>query len=339
MTQRFPEITISGQADERGFQHGQTLADRIGRTVEFYNRLFGKSEPELFRLAGQFKEKIHTFNPAYATEIEAVAAGAGLNPLYIYALNARSEILALAPSECTAIYFQSTRLLGQNWDWAKPLEELIVLLRIEQPNGHRIMMITEPGIIGKIGLNSSGLGVCLNILRINKPLDGVPIHLVLRAALDATSIDEALDRVKASGQGKASNILVGDSSGHCFSLEFAGDESFTITPENKVLIHTNHYLGRDINPERGTFCSSYARLRTAAEKASAITAQSVEAMKSILLDRSNKVLPINRRYAPDDDLEEMGTVCTIIMDLPNQLIHLKKGHTSETDFVVYGSSI
>jgi isopenicillin-N N-acyltransferase-like protein len=335
VTKKFPEITISGQADERGFQHGQTLADRIGRTVEFYNSIFGKPEPELFQLAGHFKEKILAFNPAYATEIEAVAAGAGLNPLYIYALNARSEILALAPSECTALYFQSTRLLGQNWDWAKPLEELIVLMRIEQPNGHQIMMITEPGIIGKIGLNSSGLGVCLNILRINKRLDGAPIHLVLRAVLDSTNIDEALDRAKASGLGKASNILVGDSSGHCFSLEFAGDESFTIAPENNFIIHTNHYLGRDINPERGNFCSSYARMRTATEKASAVTEQSIEAMKSILLDRSNKALPINRRYIPDDDLEEMGTVCTIIMDLPHQAIHLKKGHTSETDFVVY----
>ena len=66
-------------------------------------------------------------------------------------------------------------------------------------------MITEPGIIGKIGLNSSGLGVCLNILRINKRLDGVPVHIVLRAVLDATNINDALDRAKASGQGKASN--------------------------------------------------------------------------------------------------------------------------------------
>jgi isopenicillin-N N-acyltransferase-like protein len=335
MTKRFPEITISGKPDERGFQHGQALADRIGRTVEFYTRIFGKPEQELFELAGHFQKKIQAFNPAYATEIEAVAAGAGLNPLYIYALNARSEILALALGECTAIYFQATRLLGQNWDWARPLEELIVLMRIEQPNGHRITMITEPGIIGKIGMNSSGLGVCLNILRSNKRLDGVPIHLVLRAVLDATNINDALDRAKASGQGKASNILIGDSSGHCFSVEFAGDESFTITPENNVLIHTNHYLGRDLNPDRGVFCCSYARLRTATEKAGAITEPSIEAMKSILLDRSDKELPINRRYIPDDDLEEMGTVCTIIMDLPNQSIHLKKGHTSETDFIVY----
>jgi isopenicillin-N N-acyltransferase-like protein len=335
VTKRFPEITISGKPDERGFQHGQALANEIGRTVEFYARLFGKPEPELFRLAAHFKEKIQAFNPEYTTEIEALATGAEIDALYLYALNARSEILALEPGECTALYFQSTCLLGQNWDWAKPLEELIVLMRIEQPNGPTISMMTEPGIIGKIGMNSSGLGVCLNILRINKPLDGVPIHIVLRAVLDATNINQALDGIKASGQGKASNILVGDSSGRCFSVEFAGNQSFTITPENEVLVHTNHYLGQAINPDQGVFCSSYARLRTAQEKINLITEQSLAEMKAILLDRSNAELPINRRYVPDDDLENLGTVCTIIMDLPNQSLYLKKGHTSETDFVVY----
>ncbi|MBN1991415.1 MAG: peptidase C45 [Anaerolineae bacterium] len=335
MTNRFPEITISGAAEERGFQHGQTLAERIGRTVEFYARIFGKPKAELFKLAAHFKQKIETFNREYALEIEAIAAGADLEPGYIYALNARSEILGLATSECTAIYFRSTRLLGQNWDWAKELEALAVLMRIKQPGKPTIGMLTEPGIIGKIGMNSNGLGVCLNILRINKPLDGVPIHLVLRAVLDAANVQEALERIKAAGPGKASNILMGDNQGHGFSIEFAGDEIFTLTPKHEVLLHTNHYLGRNINPEQSVFCSSYARLRAAVAKTGGIKQQAIADLKSILLDRSNPALPINRPYLPDDELEEVGTVCTIIMDLPNRSIHLKKGHTPGTDFVVY----
>lgn len=336
MIKKLPEITISGKPDERGFRHGKELADSIRKTVEFYTRIFGKSEKEIFKLANHFKGKIQEFNKEYVIEIDSIAEGAGLNPMYLYALNSRSELLSLDPNECTAIYFQSTRILGQNWDWAKELEEMTVLMRIEQPNGHTIRMITEPGIIGKIGMNSSGLGVCLNILRINKRLDGVPIHIVLRSVLDSTDINDARDRVKASGNGKASNILLGDRSGDCFSVEFAGDELLTVTPENGVLIHTNHYLGRDINPEQGVFRCSYSRMRTAKERVSLITEQSVEEMKSILLDRSHEEFPINRRYIPDSIVEEMGTVCTIIMDLENQFIYLKKGHTSETDFLVYG---
>ena len=158
MSNGFLQVAVSGRADERGFQHGRILADRIERTVEFYTRIFGQSASVLVELANHFKQKIREFNGEYATEIESVAEGAGLDSSYIYVLNARSELLSLKTNECTAIYFQKTGILGQNWDWASVLEPLTVLMRIEHPNGHVIQMITEPGIIGKIGLNSSGIG-------------------------------------------------------------------------------------------------------------------------------------------------------------------------------------
>jgi isopenicillin-N N-acyltransferase-like protein len=335
VTDRLPEITISGPPDERGFQHGHQLKDRVEQTIEFYTRVFGKPENELFRLAEHFQEKIRAFNPDYATEIESLAEGAAVDARYIYALNARSEILSLEPTECTALYFETTRLLGQNWDWAKPLEDLIVLMRIEQPDAPAICMVAEPGIIGKIGLNENGLGVCLNILRVNKKLDGVPIHIVLRAVLDSADFDQALEQVKAAGLGKASNILIGSRNGQGAGVEFAGDESFVVRPENNVLIHTNHYLGRNINPDQGVFCSSYARMRTATERTNTTADQSINTMKSILLDRSNPDLPIHRAYIPDDELGDVGTVCSVMMDLPQQVIHVKKGNTVTTDFVSY----
>lgn len=335
MTDHLPEITISGLPAERGFQHGQQLKARIEQAIAFYTRIFGKPEADLFSMAGHFRQKIHAFNPAYTAEIDALAEGAEVDTRYIYALNSRSEILSLEPVECTALYFQTTRLLGQNWDWAKPLEDLIVLMRIKQPAAPDICMLAEPGIIGKIGLNSHGLGVCLNILRIGKKLDGVPIHIVLRAMLDSPDLDHALKRAKAAGCGKASNILIGDSRGHSASVEYAGDESFTLHPQNNTLIHTNHYLGRALNPDEGVFCSSYARLRAAAEKTGAAGDQSLDTMKSILLDRSHPKLPIHRPYIPDEDLGQMGTVCTAIMDLPGQALHLKKGNTPATKFVIY----
>lgn len=335
MDKQFCQITIGGKPDERGFQHGKQLANRIVRTVEFYADAFGKSENELFRLANRFKRKIQEFNKDYAIEIESIAEGAGINSLYIYALNSRSELLSLDSNECTALYFPSTRILGQNWDWARALEELMVLMRIEQPNGHKIAMVTEPGIIGKIGMNSSGLGVCLNILRIDKDLQGIPVHIVLRAVLDSTNIHQARAAVDMSGNGKASNILVGDQHGDFFDIEFAGDRSLPVSAENAVLVHTNHYVSEHINPDEGLYRCSYSRMRSAKEKLDTTTLHSVADMKSILLDRSDGEFPINRRYTPDDVIEEVGTVCTVIMDLPNQIIHLKKGHSVETDFVAY----
>jgi isopenicillin-N N-acyltransferase-like protein len=334
MSNEFLRLAVSGRAEERGFQHGQLLADRIGRTVEFYTRIFGQPDSVLFELADHFKRKIREFDDEYATEIESVAEGAGLDSSYIYALNARSELLSLKTNECTAIYFQKTGILGQNWDWASVLEPLTVLMRIEYPNGHVIQMITEPGIIGKIGLNSSGIGVCLNILRIKGRLDGLPVHVLLRSILDSKSIDEAKIALEKAGQGKASNILVADRHGNCFDIEFARDRSLKIEPE-QTFVHTNHYIGEHINPNAGIFRCSYARKQTAEERIKALTAYSVQDMKSILLDRSHGEFPINRRYTADDVIEEIGTVCSVIMDLPNQTIHLKRGHAVDTDFSRY----
>ena len=116
---KFPQITISGEPDERGYAHGEALSSEIEATIDFYARIFKKSSAEILDLAKHFRSVIHEYNPAYCEEIEAIAAGAKIREsLWIYALNSRSEILVLdvsmAENECTVLCFQSTALLGQN---------------------------------------------------------------------------------------------------------------------------------------------------------------------------------------------------------------------------------
>jgi len=330
---RFPEITISGTPDERGFAHGETLSSEIEATIEFYATIFKKSSDEIFDRAKHFRNVIRKYNPVYCEEIEGIAAGARIKePLWIYALNSRSEILVLEatlPSiECTALCFQSTALLGQNWDWERQLENLAVLMRIRMHENHTIQMLTEPGIIGKIGLNSQGIGTCLNMLMGNKPLNGVPIHIVLRSILESKSLEEAKVAIKKSGYGKTSNILFGDRDGNFYDVEFAGDESFFIQNKTQFMVHTNHFLARPINPNDEYFCNSSTRLRVANEKASALSKFTVEEMKTILTDRSDPEYPILRTYKPDADLQEVGTVATIVMDLKTRQLHIRKGNTN-----------
>jgi hypothetical protein len=49
-------------------------------------------------------------------------------------------------------------------------------------------------------------------------------------------------------------------------------------------------------------------------------------MKKILSDRSDSTYPIWRTYKPDTNLQEVGTVATIIMDLKEQKLHIRKGN-------------
>lgn len=77
-------------------------------------------------------------------------------------------------------FAHGTALLGQTWDWGRPLENLAVLMQLKISENHTIQMLTEPGIIGKIGLNSHGIGTCLNILWINQPLRRLLWHWIRR---------------------------------------------------------------------------------------------------------------------------------------------------------------
>ena len=328
---RFLELTVSGTPDERGFAHGDALSAEIEATIDFYATIFKKTSAEIFSRAKHFRSVIQEYNPAYCEEIESIAAGAKIKePLWIYALNSRSEILALDASvnvnECTALCFRSTALLGQNWDWGRPLEKLAVLMQIRISERHTIQMLTEPGIIGKIGMNSEGIGACLNILLINKPLNGVPIHIVLRSILESRTLEEAKLAIQKSGYGKASNILFGDREGNFNYVEYAGDERFLKQSRAEFMVHTNHYLARPINPNKGDFCNSYTRFRVAHDKASTLSNFTIDEMKTILTDRSDREYPIWRAYEPDADLQEVGTVATIVMDLKAQQLHIRKGN-------------
>ena len=94
------------------------------------------------------------------------------------------------------------------------LQELVTVLQVTREDGDRVLTVTEPGIVGKIGLSSAGLGVCLNFLIAARSSDGVPIHILLREALEAGSLDSACLRLRAAGTGRAGNILLGsDNSG------------------------------------------------------------------------------------------------------------------------------
>jgi len=330
-----PVVFLKGSHEEIGYQYGKLLKEKINKTIEFYAKYFNCTEQDLSDKATFFKNKIKEFNIDYVKEIDAISEGSNVKPLWIYALNARSEILAFDENECTSLFYKKTSILGQNWDWGKQLENLIVLLNITYDNGHKILMMTEPGIIGKIGLNNSGLGVCLNILRRNKQLNGVPVHIVLRSILDSTSLSEAKNNIKTSGFGKASNILLGCEDSSCLDIEFAGNENFELISDNDFLLHTNHYLVRKINPDIESYKCSLTRYNTASEIINNQQLQSIENIKNLLLDSSNKNYPIHRKYVKGNILDDSGTVCTIIMDLKKKIIHLKKGNSPDSNFKAY----
>ncbi len=332
--EKFPYIALSGTPREVGLNHGRLLKDRILKVIEFYQGVFNRNESEIFEVAKVFKKRIKDFNPAYCVEIEAIAEGAEVDPLWIYALNARTEILTRFVNECTAFYFSGSGILSQNWDWAEELEELVVIMKITRPDGHSILQMTEPGIIGKIGFNTSNLGVTLNILHIEQKLDGVPVHIILRSFLDAKSVDNALKGIEGHMGGKASNIIIADNEGKYASIEFTGDTHHFLDNSTDRFMHTNHFLkDQSHNTDMEKLASSFARYDQGIILLDQID-PSIEGAKRILLDRSNDELPICRTFKIDETIGNSGTICSIVMDLNKLEMIITKGNPFDNDFEI-----
>jgi isopenicillin-N N-acyltransferase-like protein len=90
----------------------------------------------------------------------------------------------------------------------------LIQLTIAQAGKPTIKMITEAGLIGKIGLNSAGVGVCLNAIKAKgmNP-QRIPCHLGLRMVLDSWSREEAVEKLAAHGVASSCHMLVADATG------------------------------------------------------------------------------------------------------------------------------
>ncbi len=330
-----PFLSIEGDAEAIGHAHGVAFADRIAAMIDLYGRYFGRPEADVFSAARHFRGVIGDYNPAYLREIEAMADAADLDPLWIVALNARSELLStMGLNECTALHFAGSPVMGQNWDWEKSLEDLIVVMRIEAPDAPTVVMMTEPGIIGKIGLNSAGVGVCFNFLPTSAKTDGVPVHVVLRSLLDAPGWDEATARLKGAGTGRSANILIGHKSGESLDMEFTGDGSGVVPAQGTFTLHTNHYVACDMPVPEAMQASTLGRYETAQRLAGSRSASDVAALKQILASREGEE-PILVPYRPRDFLGEIGTVCTIVMDLEACTFSIRNGNDPAGAFTDY----
>jgi isopenicillin-N N-acyltransferase-like protein len=336
MDRYFPVIKLEGGPKERGRTHGLVLRDRIHTTIEFYRGQFPQPEGRIMEIASQFRQATRDMGGDLYLEIEALAAAAQVDPRWIYALNGRTELLSLNVMECTSLAFRSASLIGQNWDWDRELEELAVILDIRKEDGHRLVTMTEPGMVGKIGMNNRGLGVCLNFMDIlgYQPY-GIPLHVLLRTIMDSKTLNEALSRIEPYLPGKVGNIMIMDNAGGLLDIELAGDAYHSLSVDDRF-VHTNHFLiGVENDPQ--SFPNTVGRYTRAKELVASLDNPSIESMKRILKDRGDPQYPICRKGFSHTLLSDDTsiTVCTIIMDLKNLQIHITRGNPFDNPFTVF----
>ncbi|KAL9595474.1 MAG: hypothetical protein Q9219_006434 [cf. Caloplaca sp. 3 TL-2023] len=319
-----------------GFQHGQEAKSAILRGLKFYEQLFLESTRMSWSKACEVAENFIPFLqkefPDYLTEVRGLAAGAGVPVLSILALNVRTEIaFGMFSDGCTALLWKNgdTSLLAQNWDWREEQKENLIRLRIERDDKPTIDMITEAGIIGKIGLNSEGVGVCLNAVRAKGvDFNRLPCHLALRRCLDSRTREEAVTILKYVGVASSCHILIADSLGgsgiECSSSDIA---VLPICPQG-LITHTNHYIeehpGIEEDPDLKDTYTRLERIRRLIKLAK----PNMRSIHDLLKDEDGFPHAINRQRT---DNSTIATLFSIVMDLKQKFADVRIGRPSAAD--------
>ncbi|MCG8346305.1 MAG: C45 family autoproteolytic acyltransferase/hydrolase [Chloroflexales bacterium] len=370
----FPMITLTGDAQTRGREYGRQTAALVRHSIASYARLFAyRRGVDWEQIQGEtqpYAAALADFAPDLLAEMQGIAEGADVSTDSIIALNARTELLASSDrsvdgphrgyaaalarnranavpehGECTVVAAlpAATRsgatLLAQTWDWNGDQRAACVLLRIQAPGRPALLTLTEAGIVAKIGLNSAGVGVCLNILRSHADGErpGVPIHVLLRAVLDTPSVAAAQELISKVEAGASSCITLADAEGHAVSLEITPNGVGVLPPQNGLLAHTNHCVSPNT---RAGACPLDLKSGSVPryDRAQALLGAQhgridVAALQTVLRDHEAAPLCICRH--PDSEQappERTESVTGVVMDLNAQVMYVAPGLPCQVAF-------
>jgi isopenicillin-N N-acyltransferase-like protein len=202
-------------------------------------------------------------------------------------------------------------LLAQNWDWVGAQREALIVLRIPESDAPACLTLTEAGMLAKIGLNASGVGVCLNILRsvFDGTQTGVPVHVLLRSLLKRRSVRDAIEFCSTLAFGGSSNILMADRGGDAASLEFSPKGLKVVRGEGATLCHTNHFIHPDAAGWKATQLPNLSTgplLERALWHAAASPRHGIEDLKCLLRDESAELLRSRPARDPAPGLVRFG---------------------------------
>jgi len=223
-------------------------------------------------------------------------------------------------------------ILAQTWDWQGDQRAACVLLRVRAPGEPTLLTMTEAGMVAKVGLNSAGLAVSLNLLRSQSDGRevGMPVHVLLRKMLQARSFAEAGAVADLAPPSGSSCITLASAAGELLSLEITPAGVAEVWGEQGLLAHTNHCV--DAGAAAGECAldmasTSRERVGRAWELLRAGRGElDVAAMQAILRDHGDDPRCIcrhpNMALAP---LDRGESVCGLVMDLGTGVMHVAPG--------------
>lgn len=318
-----------GGPHARGALYGAALGPLVHGHIERWLESLGRAglgEPRAYvrRMLAEtdFLTAIHAVTPDLLEELHGVADGAGADADLVYGLQLLDEEWAyrercregLGPAgkleKCSSVAIASPggpTWIGQNMDLGAYTDGSQALLAIEgEDQAPDALLFATAGMIGLMGVNGAGLGVCVNSLpQLGGAPTGLPVAFVIRRLLQCGSVAEASELVLRLPHATNQHYVLADLEAvRSFEASAAGVTEYHPPSPDRVL-HTNHPLtevqGRPETDEARA--NSVARLKSLERRLGAGKAD-VGAIKAALSACDDPRNPVCR--IPDEDAGLIG---------------------------------
>ena len=331
---RYPEITVSGSPRELGRQIGDAAGELIrgfcAIAMERVNRTVRISRDAALDVAAKSIAYAEHYAADMVEELRGTAEAARVSLEELMLLQVRNQLRA-PDAGCTSFSVapprSQQRFVAQNWDNDPALDPFTMVLTRKPTDKPASTTLTQAGLIGYIGFNDAGIGVCLNSLPApSRPL-GVPHYFQVRAILEAASLAEVVDAVKRAERAIPANIMLTTPQGPA-NLEVTIDDVHVLT-DPQLVTHTNHCKHPElvaINPQFGELIQSHARQSRIDELLGALPSPiSASDLQRVLMDHQGHPLSICRHGNDDPAFGFWETVFSVIIAPESREMFITRG--------------
>jgi isopenicillin-N N-acyltransferase-like protein len=361
---RIPCLELTGRPYDMGRCHGEALKEPIAEFVatitavhRMNNRYLRVEQGDLAALCGKYLGFLEKFSPELVAEMHGIADGAGVTFEEILYLNSFLELedlrapglgARLLPDSlwgCTTLNVTSMAgeggraYIGQTFDMEKYYGRFLCLLRITPEAGPTQLIVSFAGILGLNGLNSAGLGAVINKVTATDARSGVIYPCILRRALAAERIGDALGAVIFSPRAGGINYQLAGS-GLAFCAETSAT-SYQLLDSDGAMAHTNHFVGTDMRRFETPNWLSHGGSMVRKQVADNFLRQrrgrlNPDNLKELMRDHTNHPRCICAHGFPgEDERTAFHTVFAVLMDPEAGWLDLCSGNPCEKDFERY----
>jgi len=266
----FPVFEVEAASNyELGFKIGERFHDEI---LEFMER-----EADLHELLSQIVSLDSTFYfynmldqaedlfPEYIEELQGTADAIGVEFEELFIWNCFGDIIALYSGSqyfngnhingnlvgCSTVSYNydGNQFLGHNEDCFVSLQDLMAVVKVKLSGTPEFINFYYPALLLGVApsMTDTGLAVSNNFIQlVGGNTNGVPHFFLLRALLEANTIQEAVETCENTPTCDGFHVTIAsDSDDIVYSIEKAFD-TISVIEVDGLYAHTNHFIHDDM---------------------------------------------------------------------------------------------